>query len=111
MKKKAPKKTPNKASEEYVIVRCNNAGVHAGVLVKQTKEHLVLKDARRIWYWNGAASLSEIAVYGLNPAKSASSKIAAKVPRIQLRQSDVCEVIACLPAGRESVDGADEWRA
>src|SRR5512139_1391967 len=106
------KKTNKKQTKrEYVIVRCTQAGVHAGYLEKQTKEHVVLTDARRIWYWTGAASLSEIAVYGLNPAKSSASKIAAKVSRIQLRQSDACEVIACQPEGQASVEGAPVWRA
>ena len=105
------KKTKKKVAKQFVIVRCSNAGVHAGYLEKQTSQHVVLTDARRIWYWNGAASLSEIAVYGLNPTKSSASKIAAKVPSVQLRQSDVCEVIVCLPAGRDSIQGQPEWRA
>lgn len=103
-KKKAVKKAP------YVIVRCTQAGVHAGFLEKQTKDHLILRDARRIWYWNGAASISEIAVYGLNPNKT-GSKIAAVVPTTQLRQSDICEVNACTATGEASVRGAAEWRA
>lgn len=109
----AKKKTATKKAKtrEYVIVRCTKAGVHAGYLEKQTSTHLVLTDSRRIWYWNGAASLSEIAVYGLNPAKSASSKICCKVRRNQLSQDDVCEVIACEPAGQASIDGAPVWRA
>lgn len=110
-KKKTAKKTAKPKALEYVIVRCTQAGVHAGYLVKQTKEHLTLIDSRRIWYWSGAASISEIAVHGLNPAKSSASKIAAKVPRIQLRQSDVCEVVLCCAEGKASVEGCHVWRA
>ena len=95
----------------YVIARCSGAGVHAGIVESTSATHTVLKDARRIWYWSGAASLSEIAVYGLNPAKSAQSKIAAKVELIRLRDSDIAELIVCTDAGRKSVDGAPEWRA
>jgi hypothetical protein len=109
-KKKTTKQTKAKA-REYVIVRCSHAGVHAGYLESMTAAHVTLRDARRIWYWSGAASLSEIAVYGLNPAKSASSKIAAKVPSVRLRDSDICEVIVCCDAGRESIEGVAEWRA
>lgn len=112
MKKETKKKTTKKAkAREYVIARCTQAGVHAGYLERQTRDHVILVDARRIWYWSGAASLSEIAVYGLNPEKAASSKIGAMVSRIQLRQSDVCELIACNPAGAASVEGAPTWRA
>ena len=94
----------------YVIARCNNAGVHAGYIVSTNVNHTVLRDSRRIWYWSGAASLSEIAVYGLNPAKSSGSRIAAKVPLLRLRDSDICELIVCLPAGRKSVEDMPVWR-
>lgn len=112
MKKKTAKKTKTKSIiGAYVIARCTGAGVHAGIVVSTNEHHTVLRDARRIWYWSGAASLSEIAVYGLNPAKSASSKIAAKVSSIRLRDSDICELIVCQPAGRKSIEGQPEWRA
>lgn len=105
------KKATKAKAQEYVIVRCRDAGVHAGYLVRLGKERVELCDSRRIWYWSGAASLSEIAVYGLNPAKGSASKIAAVVPKILLRASDVAEVISCLPAGRASVEGSPVWRA
>ena len=95
----------------YVIARCIDAGVHAGYVVSTNAHHTVLRDSRRIWYWTGAASLSEIAVYGLNPGKASESRIAAVVPLLRLRDSDICELIVCLPAGRKSVEGVPEWRA
>lgn len=108
----AKKKTTKKAvKQEYVIARCRDAGVHAGYLVKTDANHTVLRDARRIWYWSGAASLSEIAVYGLNPAKSSASKIAAPVKSVRLRDSDVCELTVCTEEGRKSVEGSAVWRA
>ena len=82
VKKPSPKKTatpklprlaPASIVGEYVIARCSAAGVHAGIVESTDAHHTVLRDARRIWYWTGAASLSEIAVYGLNPAKSSGS--------------------------------------
>jgi hypothetical protein len=107
-KKKTVKRAPK---QEYVIARCRDAGVHAGYLVSTNKSHTVLRDARRIWYWTGAASLSEIAVYGLNPAKSSASKIAAPVKSVRLRDSDICELTVCTDEGRASVEGAATWRA
>lgn len=46
----------------YVIVRTYSAGVFAGTLVSRKGQGVVLKDARRLWYWKGAASLSQLAV-------------------------------------------------
>ena len=51
--------------EKYVIVRTYSAGVHAGTLVSQKGKEVVLMNTRRIWYWKGAASLSEMAVSGV----------------------------------------------
>lgn len=108
----AKKKSARKSvRQDYVIARCRDAGVHAGYLVSTDEHHTVLRDARRIWYWTGAASLSEIAVYGLNPAKSSGSKIAAPVKSVRLRDADICELTVCTKAGQASVEGSAVWRA
>ena len=108
---KLPRLAPASIVGEYVIARCSAAGVHAGIVESTDAHHTVLRDARRIWYWTGAASLSEIAAHGLNPAKSSGSKIAAPVPKLRLRDGDIAELIVCLPEGRKSVEGAATWRA
>ncbi len=102
---------PKLAAGTYVIARCRDAGVHAGVLVSTDEHHTVLSGTRRIWSWSGAASLSEIAVYGLNPAKCASSRIGAVEPLKRLRDADICELTVCTPEGRASVEGMPVWRA
>lgn len=91
----------------YVIVRCTAAGVHAGELVARKGQEVELRNARRIWYWTGAASLSELAVYG---SKSIGNcKIAVRVPRQEVL--DACEIIHCQPAGAKQIAEAAEWRA
>ena len=50
--------------ERYVIVRTYSAGVFAGVFESRKGQEVVLTDARRIWYWKGAASLSQLAMEG-----------------------------------------------
>jgi hypothetical protein len=47
-----------------MLVRTYSAGVFAGELVSRKGQEVVLKDARRIWYWAGAATLSELAMRG-----------------------------------------------
>lgn len=102
-KKTATKKLP------YVIVRCRDAGVHAGELESDTAKGVVLRNARRIWYWTGAATLSELAVYGSKTPETC--KFPPKVERIKLRASDVAEVIDCQPAGEKMIREQAEWRA
>ena len=91
----------------YVIIRCTQAGVHAGELVSRKGTEVELKNARRLWYWTGAASLSELAVYGSkNPP---NCKFAACVPKHEIL--DACEVIHCQPAGEKMIREQSEWRA
>lgn len=101
----------NKTTKQYVICRCRDAGVHAGYLGAEKGGRLTLTKSRRIWYWDGAASLSELAVYGPNPSKAAKCRIGAKIARTDLRSSDVCEIIYCQPEGAKWLQGASEWRA
>jgi hypothetical protein len=46
---------------KYVIVRGDRSGVFAGVLAKHEGQFVELTDCRRLWYWDGAASISQIA--------------------------------------------------
>ena len=113
--KKAPKKTTKKNDTvnagEYVICRGYYSGVHAGVMEKIEGDWIYLRNARRVCYWSGAASLSELAVHGPNPAKAGASKICAVVPRQRIKLSDVCEVIVCEPAGEKWLREVPVWRA
>ena len=95
----------------YVIIRSANSGVHAGYLISRDGDSVALKDSRRLWCWVVAkmtgplASLSEVAVYGINSADS-RSRIATTVP--QMRVLGVCEVIWASPAAQESIEKAPQ---
>jgi hypothetical protein len=43
---------------DYIICRTYSAGVFAGTLVKREGREVTLSNARRLWYWEGAASFS-----------------------------------------------------
>lgn len=101
----------NNGNMPFVIARGYKSGVHAGYLAGETNGRITLIDSRRIWYWSGAASLSEIAVYGCNPDKSDDCKFAAKVARLELLSSDISELIHCQPAGQKMIENQPEWRA
>ena len=55
---------------KYVIVRGDRSGVFAGVLVSQEGQKVELKECRRLWYWAGAASISQIARDGVKSLRS-----------------------------------------
>lgn len=85
---------------KYVIVRCRDAGVHAGVLESYQGREATLLNARRLWYWkpaNNKKFLSGVAVAGLDK----SSKIGASVIRIILTEN--CEIIECTETAAKSI--------
>lgn len=64
-----------------VLVRTNSAGVHYGTLESRQGQEIRLINARRIWSWQGALSLSEIATNGLDVK---NSKLSVSVDEIIL---------------------------
>lgn len=89
---------------KYVIVRCRDAGVHAGVLERYNGRECVLNESRRLWYWKAAkgAFLSGVASHGL----SGGSKVGAPV-RVHLTEN--CEIIECSDVAEKSIRGAKSY--
>jgi len=67
---------------------------------------VVLKNARRLWYWSGAASLSQLAVEGVK--KPAECKFPVEVPTVLLMQA--IEIIPASIAARKSIAGVPVWK-
>lgn len=90
---------------KYVIVRTQNAGVFAGYLHTNNSESIVLKKARRLWYWSGACSLSQLAMEGTK--KATECKFPCEVDSIELSQ--VIEIIDCTEEARLSIKNVKVW--
>jgi len=94
---------------EYKMVRTYSAGVFAGYLEsEETKEGTticVLRNARRIWSWTGAASLSELSTKGTSNPKEC--KFPAPVDRVKLTQ--VIEILDITNEAKKSIDGVKIW--
>ena len=95
-----------KAAKKYVIVRTYSAGVFAGNLESRKGQEVVLTDARRIWYWAGAASLSELAVFGTS--KPNECKFPVAVPRVELLQA--IEILDVTPKAKASIQSVPVWK-
>ncbi len=89
-----------------VIVRTYSAGVFAGTLESRKGQEVVLTNARRLWYWAGAASLSQLAVVGTS--KPESCKFPVAVPRVELLQA--VEILDLTEAARKSIESVPEWK-
>lgn len=92
---------------DYVIVRTHSAGVFAGTLVSRDGKEVVLKQARRIWYWAGAASLSELAQSGTSKPKECKFPVAVD----EVLLTEAIEILATTPKARASIEGVSVWKA
>ena len=93
--------------QKYVIVRTYSAGVFAGELVSRTGREVIMENARRLWYWSGAASLSQLAVDGVKfPGEC---KFPVEVPHVELLEA--IEILDVSPQARRSIAEVPIWKA
>ena len=92
--------------KDQVLVRTYSAGVHFGELEQRDGKEVTLKNARRIWYWDGACSLSQIAVDGL--PNDENQKISVAVPSILLTES--IEIISMTETATKNLSEVKEWK-
>ena len=91
---------------KYVIIRGDRSGVFAGTLVSQHGQKVELKDCRRLWYWSGAASISQIAMEGVkNPH---SSRFTVTVEQITIL--DTIEIIPATAQAEANIKAVPVWK-
>ena len=88
------------------IVRTNKAGVFFGKIEKKDGNTITLSNARRLWYWEGAASLSELAQFGT--ANVSGCKFPCAVDEVEL--FEVLEILSVTNEAAASIDGVKEWK-
>jgi hypothetical protein len=89
-----------------VIVRAERAGVFFGELKSKNGNEVEMKNVRRLWFWEGACSLSQLAVDGTS--KPDHCKFTVVVPEMTLL--DIIEIIPCTQKAIESIEGVKEWK-
>ncbi len=89
----------------YVIIRADRAGVFAGYLKEHNNGTVILYDARRLWYWSGAASLSQLANEGVkNP-----DECKFPAPNKKITILGVIEIIPATELAQKSIEGVSIW--
>ena len=91
---------------KYCIVRTYSAGVFAGYVEKREGKEGVIRQARRLWKWSGAASLSQLAVDGV--ANPSDCKFPCEVESTEL--TEIIEVIPCTKKAQESINSVTIWK-
>lgn len=91
---------------KYVIVRTYSAGVFAGTIQSKDGKEVVLANARRLWYWSGAASLSQLAMEGVkNPFQC---KFPCEVESVII--TEAIEILLVTDAARKSIEDVPVWK-
>lgn len=92
--------------DQKVIIRAAGAGVFFGTLVEKEGNEVTLKDCRRLWYWDGAASISEIALSGVTAPQNC--KFSVTVPSITVL--GVVEIIPCTEQAIQNIESVPVWK-
>lgn len=91
---------------KYVVIRGDRSGVFAGVLEEKNGREIKLSNCRRLWYWAGAASISQLAVDGTSQPNQC--KFTVVVDEIVIL--DAIEMISCTKKAEDSIKGVSLWR-
>jgi hypothetical protein len=89
----------------YKIVRTYSAGVFAGELESRNGKEVVMRNARRLWYWDGAASLSQLAMEGTS--KPENCKFPCEVDKIILLNA--IEILDVTEKAKRSIKEVKIW--
>jgi hypothetical protein len=90
-----------------VIIRSTNAGCFAARLIRLEGDVATLEDSRRLWYWDGAATLSELAVKGT--VRPENCKFPMPIPNHVVL--GVIEVIYMSDEAVKSIAAVPIWKA
>lgn len=89
-----------------VIVRGDRSGVFFGTLTSREGREVTLENCRRLWYWDGAASISQIAIDGVT--KPDYCKFTVTVDEILIL--DAIEILLCTDKSIACIEGVPVWR-
>lgn len=92
--------------KKYVLIRTHSAGVFVGYLEEKNGKEVTLSHARRIWYWKGAASLSQLAMQGVKYPNEC--KFPCEVASIIL--TEAIEIIEVTEKSKESIASVPVWK-
>lgn len=88
------------------LVRCDRSGVFYGTLVEVEGQRAKIQDARKIYYWDGANCLEQLAVEGTK--KPDKCKFTVVVNEIEV--FDLIQLLPCTEQAINNIEGVREWK-
>lgn len=89
------------------IVRCDRSGVFFGEIESRNGREVTMTNVRQLWYWDGAAALSQLALEGVSKPHLCKFTVALE----ELTVLDAIELIPCTDEAVKSINAVAEWRA
>lgn len=89
-----------------VIIRGDRSGVFFGTLVAIEGTEVKLENCRRLWYWDGAASISQIAVDGVKRPDNCNFTVVVE----EIVITDVIEIIPCTDKAIKCIEEVSVWK-
>ena len=92
--------------KEFFIVRGNNSGVFFGNIASRNGQEVLMNNVRRLWYWDGASSISQLAKDGT--CKPNNCKFTVTLDEILIL--DAIEIDKCSEKAIKSILEVSEWK-
>ena len=96
----------NEFLNRKVIVRGDRSGVFFGTLVAKEGQEVKLANCRRLWYWDGAASISQLATDGTTRPENCKFTVSVN----EIIVMDAIEIIACTEKAADKIEKVSEWK-
>lgn len=93
--------------EKKYIVRCDRSGVFYGEIESRNGQEVTMRNARCLWYWDGAASLLQLAKEGTTEPRNCKFTVYVD----ELTVVDAIEILPCTDKAADSIEGVSEWRS
>jgi hypothetical protein len=92
--------------KQMYIVRSRGAGVFFAEIVSRNGNEVELANARRLYYWDGAASLSQLAMEGVKNPNKCRFTMAVNSCIVM----EVVEIIPCSSSAVENINAVPIWK-
>lgn len=91
-----------------VIVRGDRSGVFVGTLKTCKLKEVTLKNARKLWYWDGACAVEQLAKDGVADSKTKNCKFTVAVEELTIL--DAIQILPCTDKAFTNLMGVKEWK-
>ena len=91
---------------EKYIVRGDRSGVFFGEIKERNGKEVTMVNVRRLWYWDGAASISQLAQEGT--VRPSNCKFTVTVDEILVL--DAIEIDKCSDKAIQSIEAVCAWK-